>query len=102
HDHARVVPEAGAVRQRLRLEDVERGGQERAVVERPQDVLLDLQAAAPGVDEHRAAEAAVAGEAAEQRVVGDAAGLRRQRQEKDEDVRAGEEGGALRLAGEYL
>ncbi len=56
----------------------------------------------PALTKTGPAEAPAAGEALEQGVVGDAVRLRRERQEKDEDVGAGEEGGALRLAGEDL
>ena len=57
-------PERARRRQRLGLEDVERGGLERAVVEAGEDVRLDLQGAAAGIHQDRAAEHAVPGEPA--------------------------------------
>ena len=61
---------------------------ERAVVERGEDVVLDLQAAAPGIDHHRPAELAVARELRERAAVEDAARLRRQRQQAHQHVGA--------------
>ena len=55
----RMRPEARIPRQRLALEHVERGAFQRAGIERGEDVGLDLQPAASGIDEDRAAERAV-------------------------------------------
>ena len=68
----------------------------RAVVERGQNVGLDLQPAAAGVDHHRPAELAVAREAPELRRFRMPRVCRRQRQQADEDVGAREEALELR------
>jgi hypothetical protein len=54
-----VRPEARILWRRLGLEHVERSAAKRAGIERGEDVGFDLQAAATGVDEDRAAERAV-------------------------------------------
>ena len=84
--HLRVGPEPAVRRQRLGLVDVERSAAERAVVEALQDVRLVLQAAAPGIDQHRRAERAVAIEFFKQRAIEDVPRLRCQRQQADQDV----------------
>ena len=68
------------------LVDVERGATERAVVEALQDICLVLQAAAPGVDQNRRAERAVAIEFFKQRAIENVPRLRCQRQQADQDV----------------
>ena len=87
----RVRPERRILRQRLALEHVERGALERAGIERGEDVGLDLQAAASGVDEDRAAERAALPELGEERRVEDPARGFGQRQQHDEHVGAREQ-----------
>ncbi len=52
-----------------RFEDVEGRGAQGAVVEGGEDVRLDLEPAAPRIDEDRGPEDAVAGEAGEQPII---------------------------------
>ena len=55
-EHSRMVPQRAGFRQRLGLEHVEARLLQRAVLERAVDVGVDLQPAAAGIDQHRAAE----------------------------------------------
>ena len=66
HVDFRVIPERARLRQRLVLEHIEARARKRAVAEGAQDVDLDLQAAAPGIDQYRTAERAVARETPEE------------------------------------
>jgi hypothetical protein len=87
-----MQPERRILRERLGLEDVERRAVQGPIIETRDDVGLDLQSAAPGIDENRAAEAAIARKTREQLPVEDAARLRRERKQADEDVGTGQEG----------
>ena len=90
-DDVREMPERTRRVERLRLEDVEAGAAEDALFDRGDDIRLDLQPAAPAIDHDRtAAERAVAGEPGEKRHGENAARLRGERQQADEDVGAGE------------
>ncbi len=91
-------PERAVRRQRLGGVDVERGAAERAVIEALQDVGFVLQPAAAGIDQDRSAERAAAIQFREQRAVEDVPGLRRQRQQADQDIGATQECVELRLA----
>ncbi len=76
-----------------------------AVVERGKHVRLVLQAAAPGIDQHRPAQRAVVRESTQQRGVDDAGGRRRQRQQHHEDIGAGKhllEPGFTRIGGNAI
>ena len=77
--------------QRLLFEHVERHGVQRAVIEAAQDVGLDLQPAATGVDQHRPAQIAVPGQLPEQPGVENPCGVRGERQQHHQDLRMGQE-----------
>ena len=79
---------AATVRSETRRARRRRGCLRRA----PRDVGVDLQLAAPGIDQVGAAERAVALELAEQRKIEDALGRRRMRQQADQDFGAGQKG----------
>src|ERR1700749_4761566 len=64
-----VTPHPALRRQRLLREDVERRAGQCGVIERRQDIGIDLQTAAPGIDEEGAARGAVAFELCEQRAI---------------------------------
>ena len=59
-DDARVRPQRARVRQRLGLEHVEGGRIQLAGLEAGEDIGVDLQSAAAGVDQHRARQPLIA------------------------------------------
>jgi hypothetical protein len=67
--HIRVRPERAHRRERFGRKYVERGACERTFVQRRQDIRIDLQRAAPGIDQIRAARRAIPSELAQQREV---------------------------------
>src|SRR5262249_60219372 len=77
-----------ARRQRLARKDIQRCAGECAFVERGDDIGLDLQRAARGVDEVGAARSPVALELAQKLQIEDAVRRRRRRQQADENFAA--------------
>ena len=59
HDDVRVRPKRAVLRQRFGRKDIEAGAGERALIERGENIGLDLQAAASGIDQSGAACGAV-------------------------------------------
>src|SRR5262249_43561490 len=87
-----MAPERARRSERLARKHVERRARERTLRERRQDIGVDLQRAARGVDEVAAAGGAIALELAEELKVEHALRRRRRRQQADEDLRAAEKG----------
>src|SRR5262249_59813268 len=87
-----MAPERARRSERLARKHVERRARERALRERRQDIGVDLQRAARGVDEVGAGGGAVALELAEELEVEHILRRRRRRQQADEDLGAAEKG----------
>src|SRR5262249_33801569 len=85
-----MAPERARRSERLARKHVERCARERTLRERRQDIGVDLQRAARGIDEVGAAGGTVALEPAEELKVEHALRRRRRRQQADEDLRAAE------------
>ena len=83
-------PQRAVLRKRLLREHIEGGACQRALLQRGDNIGIDLQRAAAGIDQERAAGAAVAPELAEQRKVQETLGLAGLRQQADQDLGAGE------------
>jgi len=66
--------------------DIERGGTQRAVIEARQDIGFILQSAAAGIDQHRRTQRAAAIQFRKQIAIEDVPGVRRKRQQADEDI----------------
>ena len=90
HDDVRMRPERAIGRQRFGRKHIEAGAGERAVIDRGEDVVGDLQTAAAGIDQVGATRRAVALELAEQREIENAVGRGRVRQQRDQNFSAGE------------
>ena len=95
-EDARVMPERVTRRQRLVAEHIEGRRAELAAVERRDQIVLDQVTAAPGID-----KAGAVGQTAKRAFAEDALGLRRQRQQADEDFARREQLRQTVLAGEY-
>src|SRR5262249_61903060 len=81
-----MIPERARLRQRLARKDVKRRARQRSLVERGEDVGIDLQRAPPGVDQEGAAQRAARIELADQIEIDDPARGWRGRQETDENL----------------
>src|SRR5262249_32208372 len=84
--HLRMIPERARLRQRLARKDVKRRARQRALVERGEDVGIDLQRAPPGVDQEGPAQRAARIELADQIEIDDPARGWRGRQETGENL----------------
>src|SRR5437899_2907031 len=87
-----MPPERARRSERLARKDVERRARKRTLLERRQDIGVDLQRAARGIDEVGAGSGAIALELADELELEHAVGRRRRRQQADEDLRAAEKG----------
>src|SRR5499433_3183734 len=87
-----MPPERARRSERLARKNVERCARERTLLKRRQDIGVDLQRAARGVDEVGAGGGAIALELADELEVEHALRRRRRRQQADEDLGAAEKG----------
>src|SRR5262249_22036255 len=85
-----MAPERARRGERLARKDVERRARERTLLERRQDIGVDLQRAARGIDEIGAAGGAVTLELTDELELEHALRRRRRRQQADEDLGAPE------------